>query len=292
MNNQLPLAGIRLLNEKEAAQVNFGPLTQLQGTWKGQPMQGWNVIAVPGPKDFILEVIPYEETLTFSPAAIAGNRGPFTNGQENTQNVTGFLYQQIITSACDSDLCKQRGFPSGTEIHAETGLFLYLENDNEGFNIARLSTIPHGNSVLALGNGAASTTLQDFIPDNTVSPHPNPMFGYDEEQYPSLQFPQFNQQNPNSFLQGVLKAQTLTALTTLDFSTQNATGGILNIPFIQSNINATFLDATFWIETLADNSLQLQYTQTINLAFPPTDFPKVMVNWPHVTVNTLQKVSS
>lgn len=291
MTNQLPLAGIRLLNEQEAAQVDFGPLTQLQGTWKGQPMQGWNVIAVPGPKDFILEVIPYEETLTFSPAAIAGNRGPFTNGVENTQNVAGFLYQQIITSTCDSALCKERGFPSGTEIHAETGLFLYLENDNEGFNIARLSTIPHGNSLLAMGNGAASATLQNFIPDNSVNPTPNPMFGYDEEQYPSLQFEQFNQQNPNSFLQKVVGAQQVTALTTLDLSTKNSTGGILNIPFIQSNINTTFLDATFWIETLADGSLQLQYSQTINLVFPPTDFPKVMVNWPHVTVNTLQKVN-
>lgn len=291
MTNQLPLAGIRLLNEQEAAQIDFGPLTLLQGTWKGQPMQGWNVIAVPGPKDFILEVIPYEETLTFSPAAIAGNRGPFTNGVENTQNVAGFLYQQIITSTCDSALCKERGFPSGTEIHAETGLFLYLENDNEGFNIARLSTIPHGNSLLAMGNGAPSDTLQNFIPDNSVNPTPNPMFGYDEEQYPSLQFEQFNQQNPNSFLQKVVGAQQVTALTTLDLSTKNSTGGILNIPFIQTNINTTFLDATFWIETLADGSLQLQYSQTINLVFPPTDFPKIMVNWPHVTVNTLQKVN-
>jgi len=36
---------------------------------------------------------------------------------------------------------------------------------------------------------------------------------------------------------------------------------------------------------------QLQYTQTINLVFPPTG-SKEPINWPHVTVNTLTKTSA
>jgi len=290
MNNQLPVGGIRLLDKAAAAQTDFGPLTQLQGTWKGAPKQGWNVIAVPGPVDFTLEVIPYEETLTFSPAVIAGNRGPFSGGQEEVQSVTGFLYEQVITSACDTDLCKKMGFPSGTQIHAETGLFLYLANDAAGFSIARLSTIPHGNSLLALGNGTDTSSPSNFIPNNTVTPFPIPA-GYDETQYPDQQFPGvFDQENPNSFLQGVIANQKIASVTTLDFSTKNATGGVLNIPFLKTNVAATQVDATFWIETLGDGSLQLQYSQSILLAFPPTGSTAI-INWPHVTVNTLQKMS-
>jgi hypothetical protein len=85
-------------------------------------------------------------------------------------------------------------------------------------------------------------------------------------------------------------------MTTLDFSTKNTDGGVLNIPFIQKNIKTTDMEATFWIEELPNpvagqsNILQLQYTQTINLVFPPTG-AKQMVVWPHVTVNTLRKMS-
>jgi hypothetical protein len=42
------------------------------------------------------------------------------------------------------------------------------------------------------------------------------------------------------------------------------------------------VDATFWIQTLADSSLQLQYTQRVLLNFNG-------LSWPHVTVATLKK---
>ncbi len=288
--NSLPVAGIRLLDTAAVQQIDFGPLAGLEGTWTGS--RGWNVIAVPGPQDFILEVIPYEETITFSPAVIAGNRGPFTDGQESVQNVVGFLYQQVITSLCETDFCGLRGFSKGTEIHAETGLFLYLPDSEygDGFNIARLSTIPHGNSLLALGASTETATPQDFIPDNNIRPFPVPL-GYGETQYFKQQFPEFDQTNPNSALQQALSGVPVDSVTTLDFSTKNGTGGILNIPFIQKNINTTLLDATFWLETLKDGSLQLQYSQNISLVFPATGTTNP-ITWPHVTVNTLQKAAT
>lgn len=48
------------------------------------------------------------------------------------------------------------------------------------------------------------------------------------------------------------------------------------------NANARQVDATFWIQTLADDSLQLQYTQRVLLSFSG-------LSWPHVTVATLKK---
>lgn len=306
MNNQLSFGGIQIIESTAdlaaaPVEVNLGPLTQLQGQWQGQGGQGWNVIAVPGPgKDgFVLEVIPYEETLTFSPVVIAGNRGPFTgtdlNSPEDVQNNVGLLYEQVITSVCTQQSCIDRGFGSGTEIHAETGLFLYLSNFDSGYNIARLSTIPHGNSVLALGNGDLSPVQNPgntFIPDISSIPHPNPtpgLDGYFDRYGQPFEFPQFDPGNPNTFIQKVIANENISSMTTLSFSTKNASGGILNIPFIQSNINAADMESTFWIEELSDGSLQLQYSQNIDLVFPPTG-STVSVTWPHVTVNTLQKV--
>jgi hypothetical protein len=76
-------------------------------------------------------------------------------------------------------------------------------------------------------------------------------------------------------------------------STKNKSGGILNIPYIENNIKATDMEAIFWIQQIAGlDSLQLQYTQTINLVFPGIGITgkPIPVIWPHITVNTLRKV--
>ena len=105
-------AGIQVLTKTQASQVDLGPLTQLQGTWVSDPGMGWNVIAVPGPpqQEFVLEVIPYIETLTFKPVVTASNRGPFIDGVENTQQIVGLMYEQLIHSTCETDFCNARGF--------------------------------------------------------------------------------------------------------------------------------------------------------------------------------------
>jgi len=80
MNNETPKLehhshplrmGIRVLEGAEADSIDLGPLRDLQGTWEGVAFDGWNVIAVPGPRSnggpggFILEIIPYKEFLTY-----------------------------------------------------------------------------------------------------------------------------------------------------------------------------------------------------------------------------------
>jgi len=63
-------------------------------------------------------------------------------------------------------------------------------------------------------------------------------------------------------------------------------GGILNIPFVTANANASQLDAVFWIETVPGGPgvsfVQLQYTQTVTLNFEG-------IQWPHITLATLLK---
>lgn len=295
--------GIKVLGAEEALTAELGPLAKLAGTWKGKGFDGWNVIAVPGPTNtqgFTLEVIPYEETLTFTPVVVAGNRGPFVSNVQEEQNLVGLMYEQTVHSVCPTDFCKQRGFAAGTEIHAERGIFLNITNFNSNFNIARLSTIPHGNSVLALGQ-----SFEGVPPNNhffgkalthptTVSGGATPL-GYSEVQYGHAQFPNFDQSDPNRFLEKTLGAEKIKAMTTLNLSTSNPSGGILNIPFIKQNVNTTNMHSVFWIETIQNpvagkpDFLQLQYTQTINIVFPPTGFPTPFI-WPHVTINTLRKV--
>jgi hypothetical protein len=313
--------GIKLLSPEQAqrANIDLGPLANLVGEWfsvsslSPQVPSGWNVISVPGPpvlgEGVILDVIPYTEKLTFTPVVVAGNRGVFgKSGEgEQVQQINGLLYEQIIHSSCPPNtpghehVCNKMGFPKGTEIHAERGLFLYLTNYSSGYEIARLSVIPHGNSLLALGKiGLTEPPFKDFIPPNSIMP--SEIFGAD--QFKKQQFPElgFDQLNPNSFLTKTLGDEQVNGLTILEFDTAYKVdnmqyGGILNIPFIQQNVNAVGLSATFWIESIENpiagqpDILQLQYSQNITLEFAPTGNPgPKSVKWPHVTINTLRKL--
>jgi len=295
--------GAKILEGVDAESVDLGPLNNLNGTWIGKPFDGWNVIAVPGPQNqngFTLEVIPYEEKLTFNPVVVAGNRGTFVNGVEQDQSIAGLMYEQIVTSVCDTQFCSDRGFAPGTIIHGETGLMLNVKNFNGGFDIVRLSTIPHGNSVLAMGQSFTGVPPNnDFFGKastmpTTINGGPPPL-GYAETQYFKEQFPDFNQLDPNTFLQKTLGNQKMSAMTTLVFSTENQDGGILNIPFIQQNVKTTKMHSIFWIESMIGSTgeadtLQMQYTQTIELVFPATGTTLPIV-WPHVTINTLTKTA-
>jgi hypothetical protein len=316
--------GVRLLEGAEANTVDLGPLTELKGTWEGQPFDGWNVIAVPGPRSnggpggFILEIIPYKETLTFKPVVQAGNRGIINDFKQSEQQITGLVYGQRITSVCDRGNCAEMGFPAGTEIHVETGILLYIKdcikiqdkNDTtcvvSPYNIARLATIPHGNSVLALGTSVTGTPPNnDFFGKASTLPTPvdnneSFQFGYSDAYKvpePLRLFPQFNQQDPNTFLSDMLNKnkEKIKSMTTINMSSKNLTGGILNIPFSATGIKTIDMHATFYIQHIeGSDTPQLQYTQTINLDFPGMNLKAkpIPVIWPHVTVDTLKRVST
>ena len=292
--------GATVLSKEQSQDTDLGILNGFMGIWESQPDSGtgWNIIAVPdttqGPTNqgFVLEVIPYHETWSFTPAVVAGNRGP-----QGEQTMLGLLYEQRIISDCTTNFCAERGFAKGVELHAESGMLLNISDFNQGYDIARLGTIPHGNSILLLGesiiaNGSFQFPAVSALPTLTDgSPAPP---GYGEAQYDHNQFPDFPQTTPNDFLAQTLDGQTLGKVTTLPLSSENATGGVLNTPFITANVNVPKMTCDFWLEEILDSNgnvtkTQLQYSQTIDIVFPPTTDPTgPAFIWPHIDINTLQ----
>jgi hypothetical protein len=309
--------GARFVPRQSLTENDLGRLTQLVGEWESVVLttadkqgasqtipSGWNVISVPGPTGFVFEVIPYKENLKFSTVAVqAGNRGPVLDGNPFDQQIFGLFYEQQIVSACDTDFCNQRGFGKDTVIHAETGLLLYVTNYNGGYDIARLGTVPHGNALLALGKSSEQTnpgkpTFPPLSAEGTNLDGSEPrMFGYNDLIIGKRQFVDFPQATPNAFLEfsldSIVGSGSITNMITLSMSTNHpdATGGILNIPFIQTNVTATLMQATFWLENISGGSETdvLQYSQIINLVFPPVGSVKPII-WPHITVNTLKRM--
>jgi hypothetical protein len=96
-------------------------------------------------------------------------------------------------------------------------------------------------------------------------------------------------------LQEAIAGLDIVQTITLSVSTQDG-GGIVNIPFVDKNANATQFTCQYWIETVKDPSTgedvqQLQYSQQTNIEFLPAfgGSPGQLIMWPHVNVNTLRK---
>ncbi|MGH3781410.1 MAG: hypothetical protein ACRDRO_12485 [Pseudonocardiaceae bacterium] len=82
--------------------------------------------------------------------------------------------------------------------------------------------------------------------------------------------------------------------TILEMDTTTESGGINNIPFIEKQADASAMKFTFWIQKLGGYSptFRLQYLQVVNLDFfPRFDGLPGRVIWPHISINTLNKVS-
>jgi hypothetical protein len=256
----------------------FGPLSDLIGTWVGT--KGWNLVAVPQQhvKGFLLLVRPYVETIIITPLST-----PTPNrGAEIIQQVPTLMYSLNIHDAINGSL-----------LHAENGTWLLLHECPGGFSIARQASVPHGDSILALGSSLVTKGAPQ-IPDISTLPvtGPGAPLGYSDPYLTPL--PGFNKVNPNATLREAIEGQTILESTSLTVSTANE-GGLSNIPFITKNANATKFDATFWIETVLNEEtnqtfLQLQYSQNTILEFLPRfDNPAEKIQWPHININTLVK---
>ncbi|WP_316839063.1 heme-binding protein [Pedobacter gandavensis] len=308
--------GARFISPAEVAEIDLGPLRPLIGEWETVVLapgtqnpnsptpSGWNVMSVPSKSGFEFEVIPYKENLKFSAVAVeAGNRGLVVNGEPVDQMITGLFYEQQIISVCETEACISRGFGNGNVIHAETGLFLYIKNENGGFDIARLGTVPHGNALLALGIGSESTDRgTNFFPEISsvsVKVEGQLPLGYNDVILNYNVFENFSAVNPNIALKDALEeivgSGTVDKMTTINMSTDqpNSTGGILNIPFLQSNVSASTMDAIFWYEQISGGTETelLQYSQTVNLVFPVPHIDGPII-WPHISVSTMKRMST
>jgi hypothetical protein len=281
----------------------LGPLAQLPGTWKGR---GFNTIWRPhhGGQDRFLELNLTDETLVFSPI-----KGPIPNRGLLMADIDmfGVTYMQQIAEA-----------GSGAGLHIEPGIWVHVpatSNPLQPQTVVRMGSIPHGTVILAQGTGQFLNDGAPHIPDTNIipfaiggSPPPNSAFGQAEQAFPELnlqqptQFRRFTHgvtqemvRNPNTLLKTAIEAQHILNRTFIQISTTGRPvkgGGTANTAFLADasnppggNAKTAEVDATFWIEAVLDGAeekLQLQYTQLVQLDFNG-------LRWPHVTVATLQK---
>lgn len=311
----------RTISSAQTGDEELGPLQLLPGTWKSLPGRGWNMIALPFATEpesrlnYRLLINQYDEELKFTLVDKAvPNRGIQRNGAtiDSDQFVAALDYEQMISqiAAEDSPQSGKAGAP-GLAIHHEPGLWLHMANElTNGLDIARLATIPHGDSVLALGRGTQSDGAPG-IPDINGLPigvnqdlesrylapykhfHDNPFKGVVN----APAFPGFDPVSPNDLLKLANVGVDIVKTTVLDVDTTVESGGIVNIPFIVKQANAAAMKSTFWIQELADTDhkgnpkLRLQYSQVVILDFfPRRDGLPGVIRWPHVSINTLEKV--
>jgi hypothetical protein len=276
---------VRLHNEE----IDFGNLSGLAGQWQGA--NGFNMIAVPDQKGgFELLVAPYAETLII-------NKIPATTPNRGMQVIENIPTLQYSTTITVLDV--------GSLMHVEGGFWELSDPSlNDGFDIFRIASVPHGNAVEAMGNSSVTAGRPNI--DATLNGEPTgdippkQQAGYMDEYIGRPAYPNFSPVSPNATLIKYLDAQeaaglTVTETVTLQVSTTNK-GGISNISSMQGPVTPTQFDATFWIETLQDKDghvfRQLQYSQRTLLEFPvKEDQPGQTIVWPHINVNTLTAVT-
>lgn len=341
----------QLKRRYEAAKTGeseLGPLSLLPGTWRGCGT-GWNMIALPFDQaqfNFRLLMNQYDETLEFKfvddNVPNRGLAGVIENSTEEDQFVVTLDYQQSIKQRVVEDFPESglAGDP-GLAIHHEPGLWLYMKNlrtTDKDFTanglidavieVARLATIPHGNSVLALGTSAVqqgmpeipsvsglpigrfedlASTGYDVLSDNgngQPDPYLEPYKHYIDDPFMGEVnnvpgFPGFNPRDMNEILRFANQGVEIdrTTMLTVDSTRQDA--GVVNIPFVVKQAEPVSMKSTFWIQELKEKDecghpqLRLQYSQIVMLDFfrPREDGHPDRARWPHISINTLKKVS-
>jgi len=308
----------RCIATAEPDDEDLGPLKLLPGTWKNLPNlpgRGWNMIALP----FVTEPPPagfnyrllmnqYNEELKFTLVDKGvPNRGIPRNGAatEPDQFVVTLDYQQSITQIAADDFPEsgKAGNP-GLAIHHEPGLWLHMTNKTTNdLDIARLGTIPHGDSVLALGtseelDGAPQIPnvngLPIGVPQNLDSGYLSPYKHFNDNPFQGV----FEPVQPSKLLTDANDGIDIVRTTKLEVDTAVESGGVVNIPFIVKQANAADMKSTFWIQELAEQDasgkpkLRLQYLQVVLLDFfDRRDGLPGLIRWPHVSINTMEKVA-
>ncbi|MEO5744389.1 MAG: heme-binding protein [Terracoccus sp.] len=314
----------RRVEVAQTGDPDLGPLRLLPGTWRnvpGRQERGWNMIALPfagAPANYRLLVNEYTEELKFSLVDKAvPNRGITANlpgATATDQLVVTLDYEQMIAQSDSTDfpVSGLAGGP-GQAIHHEPGLFLHMLNECGDLDLARLAAVPHGDTLLALGrsrvhpgkpeipkvNGLPSGRIrQDLTGDPYFAPYhhfrQHPFTGTRTE----AGFPGFDPSRPDRLLRRANQGVAITQTTELMVDSELEAGGVSNIPFIVRQAKADSVRSTFWIQELEELDatgqprLRLQYLQVAVLDFfsPRGDGLPGLARWPHVSINTLEKV--
>lgn len=296
----------------------LGPLKLLPGIWKNDPNllgRGWNMIALPfatappSRLNYRLLLNQYNETLTFNlvdkAVANRGIRRTDTTTEDADQFVVTLDYEQSIAQIVAEDFppSTKAGGPDLT-IHHEPGLWLHMTNEvTNGIDIARLATIPHGDSVMALGTSAdldgppiipTVSGLPLGGPTDINSGYLAPYKHFHDNLFQGL----FDPVEPHKLLESANAGVQIVKTTKLEVDTTIEDAGIVNIPFVVKQANAAEMKSTFWIQELdeldgnGNPKLRLQYLQVILLDFFPRfgDGLPGRIQWPHVSINTMERV--
>ena len=316
----------RNLQVAVAGDPDLGPLKHLPGLWTNDtlPGRGWNMIALPfatrpgSPLDYRLLVNQYNEQLMFNLIDKAvPNRGvkrqPDGTSVQQDQFVVTLDYEQKIRQIAAADF-PESGLAGGAnrDIHHEPGLWLFSTNfsteglinrDNpEGLDIARLGTVPHGDSLLALGKARqfdgpptipSINGLPEGVNQDLNSGYLSPYKHFHHAPFEGL----FDPVSPANLLKAANEGVTIVRTTELAVDTAIESGGIRNLPFIVKEANATKMKSFFWIQELeekdesGDPKIRLQYLQIVFLDFfPRRDGMPGLIGWPHVSINTMERV--
>jgi hypothetical protein len=248
------------------------------------------------------------------------------------QTIVALDYDQKITQIAADDFPKSGETEkfNGKPIHKEPGLWLYMTDQNvEGINIARLGTIPHGDSVLAIGRareepfeglpevdeqgvplmpnvngvvvgGGTDPNAEDFPP-----PYFNPYRHYHQNPFmgsvPIQGFTGFEPVDTTLLLRHVLenvlkRIGDVKKTMKLHVDSTRDHAGIRNIPFIVRQANAAEMNSTFLIYEIEDKLTGrtrhfMQYVQNVILDFigRPDGHPG-RARWPHISINTMERI--
>ena len=305
------LARAYVSKNSELHSVSVGELSKsnaniksLIGVWSNSNLAscGFNVIALPYPQDefaYRLLVNQYNESLTFKHI----EQNVVNRGFENDQSITAVDYQQDITQIAADEFPRiGEAGGSGLKIHHETGKFLFINNEqSNGFDVARIAAVSHGNSVLALGRvseveGAPQIENYSGFPiangRDINSPSMRPYKHFHEHLFKGV----FDPIKPSNYLSSVNENVNITKTTIFSFDSRNKNGGIKSIPFLNKQTKVTEMQSTFYLQELAeldengDPKLRLQYIQRVMLEFYKSGDGDKLVRWPHISVNTLEKL--
>jgi hypothetical protein len=296
------------------------------------PFQG----APPSPAGFKFRLLmnQYDEELQFTFVDDdVPNRGlSRADGPDPDQFVVTLDYQQKIAQVIAEDRPPSpfAGAP-GLPIHHEPGLWLYEKNRRSNddhiigdqvseveLKVARLASIPHGNSVLAIGTAVehkgkpnipplsglptgrfedVRTPDYDFKSDPYLAPYKhyidNPFMG----NVAAPGFPGFSPADMNEILRFANEGVHIAKTTVLTVDSTRKQAGIRNVPFSVREAEPVSMKSTFWIQELEETDatgrprMRLQYSQVVMLNFfrPREDeFPERAV-WPHISIATLEK---
>ncbi|MCH5373106.1 MAG: heme-binding protein [Planctomycetes bacterium] len=296
--------------------------------------RGWNLIALPFIRDdggppYRLLMNQYNEVLHFDTVDDkVPNRGiSFADSENTDQAVAALDYTQRIRQlAAADDANSGKALAPELDIHHEPGFFLHMKEQTiDGFTIARLATIPHGNAANAVGKfveidgpptipslsgmpeGASTFDVLDAMnrgdPDDPSVQYLAPYKFFVDIPFTGVlspPFPGFHPVDANNLLNLGLDAirDSVVRTTELVLDTDTMEAGIVNIPFIERQADAALMRSTFWIMELSEEGpfgeprLLLAYSQFIFLDFfPRRDGRDGFIRWPHISINMMEKIA-